>query len=314
MKNIFFTIFSLVNLSNSFSQEPNKDDYLTYKFINNKGYSSYEVIWASLKDEGNYLNGKIMELLRYNDVGGLEFKYRYNLDVVNNIDSTTFFFDTNNNLIRKMEVSDDAPVGESQINFSEQFGGTKDTSITLYEYNNENLLIKKIFKFQPNSQRNDITTYKYDQSGNLIKESYSSAIQPENNDRWTIYKYDSNGFLIQETKIRRQDYKGKNDSIITTYTYFPENKLIEKKCNGDITKYSYKENLLISKTSTGKYARRTEYQYDSKNRLIEKKEFSKDELRWWYKYEYNNQGLLACEVWMNEETGKESTRLNYIYK
>ena len=204
--------------------------------------------------------------------------YKSITDIYYNKDTIAFQkrVDHDNNVtIRKYQYDDKKRLIQL---FTKDSGRYMNTSAECYFYDDKNRLLETDFKSDTSSQDiNSIRKYSYDTTGTLTSILYN------HNALGKISKsciYDENGKLI---KMVERPYIGNKDSIVHFYTYNPKtgNKIqetIQETKIGYIIKYTYDRNGNVKTEEKHIYSEKLgempfediEYEYDSKNNLINK--------------------------------------------
>jgi YD repeat-containing protein len=182
---------------------------------------------------------------------------------------TTYEYDDHGNMVKSHEVNiqDSSPV-----------------QTILCTYNADNQLARKEIQYF-NGGMNTVTTYTYNESGNLVKDSCSW----EGTDRVyeNMYYYDGRGRKIKHI----QGYKGAEKNTTMTWTYDAKNRLM---------KY----------TQTGSSDMLKTYEYDNKGNVI--KEFQDNGgYSFTHTHTYDTYGNRTKTVF-NDSKGKSRTTL-YMY-
>jgi len=156
---------------------------------------------------------------------------------------------TQTRVVGGTEVSKDAWTynDENKPIFMVYYNNGKEHTRYMYEYDSKGYhrttSSKTIVGDNPTET---IHIYSYDSYGNLIKDVVSDK-------EYYTYEYDNQGRLVTENEYR--NYSVSDESLWTTvttnYFYDSEGKLVEKKSNNSVEKYSY--------DSSGKLTTHTEY-------------------------------------------------------
>lgn len=180
--------------------------------------------------------------------------------------------------------------------------------VTTYEYNSQNVLIKKIIKYSNGSKE-----YTYDKFGNEIKDCEIRKLN-DNCCYYTAYEYDSDNKIISmiysagpcsntsnpnADNIKKYYKYDSHNNIVVDYLYSYEykydgDKIIEKTVTDLVDKtnknvYYYNDNGQI--TNSKNYSNSILYcevydMYDDNGLCIESKLFWYGKLKYVYKYEY----------------------------
>lgn len=106
----------------------------------------------------------------------------------------------------------------------------------------------------------------------------------------TFFEYDNNSKLLLT--------KNQNGWVTNQYVYL-DDKIISIESSEMLTKYNYKEELIVSSTELNKRTNvlvLTDYRYNSKNQLINSKSYVDTILRCESNYTYNDQGNVVSEM------------------
>jgi len=188
-----------------------------------------------------------------------------------------------------------------------------------YFYHGNGTLSLKIYETSWGDQK--ITTYKYDENGNLVySESPSEKVSYDKNGNILslersyeklTYTYDEKGNLITE---HHQDLTDRGDHRLYSYTYDNEGRVLTKQT--DMGKYTYtydqKGNLLTytSCYPSGKIDFQTTFFYNEKEQRIETKTLYGDGSTKTTTYERDEKGNMLSET--IQQSGK-TTKTEYTY-
>ena len=188
-----------------------------------------------------------------------------------------------------------------------------------YFYHGNGTLSLKLYETSWGDQK--ITTYKYDENGNLVySESPSEKVTYDKNGNILslersyeklTYTYDEKGNLITE---QLQDLTDRGDHRLYSYTYDNEGRVLTKQT--DMRKYTYtydqKGNLLTytSCYPSGKADFQTTFFYDEKEHRIETKTLYGDGSTKITTYERDEKGNMLSET--IQQSGK-TTKTEYTY-
>jgi len=293
-KIIFITLFILLINSNClYSQTIETPINISYQYDSNGSITS-------ISDENNniifyqYDNIDRLTSIEYSDgvYSGISIKYDINgnISVMNDkfgktqykydfYDRLTEIYYPNSAFIKYEYDNVNNIVGLKYGNVNDYFSSNQKYTYIKYTYNKNRQIIavKNIFKSQ-------ITTYSYDDFGNIIKRTLPNGV-------YSTYTYDDDGRLIQVSHYKKDDSlicsfrytfsdtgqiaevteKNLKKSITTLYEYDLLNRLILADYNGNrVVKYKYDSfgnRLQEIQTLNGKTVT-IDYSYDNDNRLI----------------------------------------------
>ena len=181
-------------------------------------------------DDRFYPNGELI-IYEYDSNNNLINEYthkdytRIENCIGEHIDSTSYLYDSKNNLIEKTYIPIVSNISDCGIQ----------TNIwkTTYKYDSENKLIR--YSYFLNEDLRDQWNYEYDSNNNLVKDYCSSCFDLDFGTH-NIYRYDSNNNLIEELHYGYDDHFDASEENtlqwIKLFKYNKENKLIEESFYG----------------------------------------------------------------------------------
>jgi hypothetical protein len=315
MKLILFTLLSFFWVRASSQTE------ISEKAVVENKIKEYKIINRNIKAKKSPIHGRVMQLKRFNKSGKPEYEYRFNVDVIYTIDSTTFRYDSNNLLVEKTNFYIDFPIGKDQHKTMKELKFRIDTAVTIYKYfYNQKKQIIKCDEIHHGKLNSSILTY-YDSLGRVNKEEERNFSLPKENDSDRFYSYNEAGQILDEKEVffnykdrveeRKIAFDTKGNIIREENTGMWLNSVV-------INKYNDKNRLAetITKQSERGSADRTyvtSYNYDNNGNLIEKKSIEGTEILSWEKFLYNEQNLIKEELWLEEKTGETNHSLLFEY-
>lgn len=225
-------------LTTKISYADNEDDYIEYCYdeqhrLTGKIYSTGETVSYGYEFDAN---GHIISFLEQGGINGIMHKYNEYGDIIEylvdygdmkTITYTDYEYDSEGRITHKSVYTErfDAD-GNSQ-------GEIYIRQTETYEYNVNGDILKETIEYN-----GDISTkaYTYDKNGLLIKVVNDQKTATYDNSYEITYKYNENGILIEET------YTSADHSNITEYSYDDEGRITEiTTSSGNSTVYNYDE-------------------------------------------------------------------------
>ncbi|MEM7102893.1 MAG: hypothetical protein AAF502_07185 [Bacteroidota bacterium] len=325
---------------NWFSLQSQPEDIFSQSLIDNQ-LTKANAFLDLASDDPTFENLEV-QWFEYNEkTGTIREKYLFPFyDVVTTSNEYIYSFDERKNITRKVKIYRTEPITKQGKNYVQLFGATNDTTITIYQYNQNNQLLTES-EFAPGGVDTTKILYKY-QDGVLINSIHYSSVTKGtlgSENHFVEYFYDHLGRLSEERKTPET----LNLYSTTQYQYLGETKLLSEKTtsndfawqlifdmgkkrtevsqdslNGEKVKYEYDDNLNLTKQtffrslsdlSTNFHGR--EYKYEN-NLMIEEQSFNTSDevinLTDKIQYVYDSRGLLI------EKKMIFSGILRYTYK
>lgn len=182
-----FTHTYRYNKNGTLSYFSTKDFSINYEYNKNKQLLSETLT--------NLKSNKIKRATRTYNKKGILTEYKSPRDYGKHIYKTTYSYE-NNNIVKEVVYKEPQPY----------MGDGEDISTSIYEYNNDNYIIKCIFK----GDYEAIETYTYDTSKRLLSYKRENLIEAKVYQNFN-YQYDENGGIIKEIM---------NDIISRTIVYY----------------------------------------------------------------------------------------------